>query len=295
MEQPKRTFIPGSEWLYYKIYAGNRTIENILTNEIYLIVKEVNKLDLIDKWFFIRYADPDPHIRLRFSIKSSRSIEKILAIMYKQFDKLIDSNIVWKIQIDTYVREIERYTKSFIEISESIFYWDSECMLDVLKYINAFNSENYRWMIAIKMIDSMLSDFSFSLENKCLLLSQMSESFKSEFSFNRNNSKQLNLKYRNNRHHIEMILSNTVEDEKLNTLMRLIDQRTDNIQRSIDRSIYNEFSSSKLKSLLTSYIHMNLNRLFISSARTHELVLYDFLQRYYTSKIAKIKYSIINK
>lgn len=39
--------------------------------------------------------------------------------------------------------------------------------------------------------------------------------------------------------------------------------------------------------LLTSYIHMMLNRLFKSKNRIYELVLYDFLRRYYASKIAR--------
>lgn len=46
-----------------------------------------------------------------------------------------------------------------------------------------------------------------------------------------------------------------------------------------------------MESLLSSYTHMSLNRLFISKNRIYELVLYDFLRRYYTSEIAKRKYT----
>ena len=31
----KRTFIPGSEWIYYKIYTGIKTADSILKNELY--------------------------------------------------------------------------------------------------------------------------------------------------------------------------------------------------------------------------------------------------------------------
>jgi len=42
--------------------------------------------------------------------------------------------------------------------------------------------------------------------------------------------------------------------------------------------------------LLKSYLHMMTNRLFYSKNRLHELILYDFMYRYYTSEIARNKY-----
>ncbi|NOQ27509.1 MAG: hypothetical protein GQ564_19270, partial [Bacteroidales bacterium] len=45
-----------------------------------------------------------------------------------------------------------------------------------------------------------------------------------------------------------------------------------------------------LNDLMGSYIHMLMNRLFKSKQRTHEMVIYDFLYRYYKSEIAKRKY-----
>ena len=42
---------------------------------------------------------------------------------------------------------------------------------------------------------------------------------------------------------------------------------------------------SRFFELLPSYIHMYLNRLYISQQRKYELVIYHFLDKYYTSKI----------
>jgi thiopeptide-type bacteriocin biosynthesis protein len=44
-----------------------------------------------------------------------------------------------------------------------------------------------------------------------------------------------------------------------------------------------------LLSLVSSYIHMMFNRIITSSPRLHELVLYDFLCRYYQSVMAREK------
>jgi hypothetical protein len=37
------------------------------------------------------------------------------------------------------------------------------------------------------------------------------------------------------------------------------------------------------------YIHMMLNRFFYEQARLHELIIYEFLRRYYASEIARSK------
>ena len=72
-----RMFIPGSEWVYFKIYTGTKTADSILKNELYDFVKEMMKYDLIDRWFFIRYNDPDFHIRLRLHMKEVRNFTYI--------------------------------------------------------------------------------------------------------------------------------------------------------------------------------------------------------------------------
>ena len=40
-----------------------------------------------------------------------------------------------------------------------------------------------------------------------------------------------------------------------------------------------------------SIIHMTMNRLFRSKNRLYEMVIYDFLFRYYQSALARIKYA----
>ena len=62
----KRTFIIGEEWLYYKIYCGNRTSDTILIDVIKPLTESLLKEKIIDKWFFIRYSDPENHLRVRF-------------------------------------------------------------------------------------------------------------------------------------------------------------------------------------------------------------------------------------
>ena len=74
----KRIFIPCDEWVYYKIYSGSRMADIILTDIIKPISRRFLSADIIDKWFFIRYSDPDPHLRVRFHYSNAYSINNII-------------------------------------------------------------------------------------------------------------------------------------------------------------------------------------------------------------------------
>lgn len=294
MKQVRRMFPPGSEWIYFKIYAGNKTIENILSKEIFSIITNLQKEKLIDKWFFIRYEDPDYHVRIRFLLKNKDYACNIVKSFYLQLNYLVEINLIWKIQLDTYNRELERYNSNFIEETESIFYKDSECVIALIKGLRACQDENYRWMIALKLIDCLLSDFSLDLHLKQQLLDKLSQSYKLEFGFNQYNSKQFNAKYRDNKNVIESVLNDKIIHGNFNKLCKLIKKRSLSLSPivcQLQLKLKAQNKETKMESLLSSYIHMTLNRLFISKNRIHELVVYDFLRRYYTSEIAKNNYN----
>ncbi len=64
----RRKFIPGSRWLYFKIYTGIKTADEVATRTLLPLLRELYEAKLIDDWFFIRYTDPDFHLRLRLLV-----------------------------------------------------------------------------------------------------------------------------------------------------------------------------------------------------------------------------------
>src|SRR5262249_55544271 len=62
----QRRFPPGSEWLYAKLYTGPATLDQILRVVVKPVVEAVLRAGAADRWFFVRYGDPDWHLRLRF-------------------------------------------------------------------------------------------------------------------------------------------------------------------------------------------------------------------------------------
>ena len=67
--------------------------------------------------------------------------------------------------------------------------------------------------------------------------------------------------------------------------------RRSEVQRPLGQQLAALAAAGRLthtpQDLLQSYIHMHVNRLIRSSARLHELVLYDLLRRHYDGQIAR--------
>ena len=109
----KRFFVIGDEWLYYKFYCGPKTADEILIEVIKPVSEKLLKDNIIDKWFFIRYSDPKLHLRVRFHYANPENILFIINTINQYIQFYIDQDLIHKVQIDTYQRELERYgTKS---------------------------------------------------------------------------------------------------------------------------------------------------------------------------------------
>jgi len=285
----QRTFIPGSEWLYFKVYTGIKTADKILIENISALISTLKKKKLITKWFFIRYNDPDFHLRIRVLVDNKNNINDVIKVFHRNLNNLLKNNDIWKVQIDTYNRELERYGYDMIEEAESFFYHDSDCILQLLKTLKKYNLETSRWMFGLKLIDELLSDFDYNLGKKKNFINSISTSFKKEFNFNDKNSKQFTVKYRENKKNIEQIFAKENKNEIFTQINLIFTQRSIDLKSAI--SIINQkiinHKNFDLDMLLSSYIHMTLNRLFRSKNRIYELLLYDFLNMFYASEIAK--------
>ena len=287
----QRTYIPGSQWVYFKIYTGKINSDELLLRHIAPTIRILTKNKNIKKWFFIRYSDPDYHIRLRILANDIYSINNIIYCFYKKLMYCQTNGLIWKVQLDTYYRELERYGKELIEEAESIFHTDSKCILSILKALG--KNQQYRWMISFKLVDSLLTDFSLDLNSKQQIMDSLDNDFKKEFGFHTYNMKQLNAKYREYRKIIETILENTSNDSLFLKLYPPIKERSKNMSivvKELHMKIEKADTITSLHSLLKSYNHMMLNRLFCDKNRMHELVIYNFMNRYYKSLIAKRTY-----
>ena len=283
-----RTFIPGSEWIYFKIYTGIKTADAILKNELFRYANEMLNNRIIDKWFFIRYSDPHFHIRLRLHLQNRKDFSIIFNHFYNSFIPIVESGLVWKIQCDSYRQEIERYGTNTILNIEELFFVDSEYIIRLLQQLNKEDEEQQRWKLALVLVDNYLSAFKLDLEAKRDFSRVHANNFKNEFGLiHHNQTKQLNDKYRLFRNDIENSMLNRNETFES---ADIIEMHMQALMPLIEKLIILEKSCElqvTMISLISSLIHMSLDRLFRTKNRLHEMVIYEFLSRYYASEIAK--------
>ncbi len=291
MEKQTR-YIIGDEWLYYKIYCGNKTADTILSEAIKPICETLLVNQHIDKFFFIRYTDPTNHIRVRFHLTKTENITDVIKLMRDYLRPYIDNDLVWEVMTDTYQQEISRYGSNSIELSENLFCNDSLLTINILSLIEGDEGERVRWVAGLRSVDEFINDFKYSLEEKFELMGIMKNSFEKEFNSDKHLRKQLSDQYRNESDFIGFILDpNNDEKSELNPIFKHIAKRSSDNKNTIE-AILDIQKQDKLKKPLNefmwSYLHMLNNRLFKSKQRLHELVIYYYLYQYYRSKLARM-------
>jgi len=105
----ERRKLPGDEWTYLKLYATAKQHDEIITKPLREIVREMNEQKLIDRWFYIRYADPEPHLRVRFHAADVRYNDTVLLQALAWSRELVKYGLIRHVCVDSYDREIERY------------------------------------------------------------------------------------------------------------------------------------------------------------------------------------------
>lgn len=281
---PTRHMI-GGEWLSIKIYAGNTTAERLLCEEVASLFETIKTDGYSEKAYYLRYSDPDWHLRIRVKGPSEALLTSVLPRLNQLLNPKIQSGVIKNVTLDTYDPETERYGGSHgIELAESIFDVNSAFCLSVINKIDELG-EDSRWMFALRGIDSILNAFSLGLEQKKALVSQLREHFGREYNDNVVLRKSLGTKHRENQQNIVDSMEGVGIFNKFNAL---IERHTSEI--AIYAIQYRELDDQKqltrsLSDVISALLHMFNNRLFTAYGRQQEFVCYDMLKRYYDYKL----------
>ncbi|WP_445722194.1 lantibiotic dehydratase [Flavobacterium sp.] len=269
----KRSFILGDEWVYFKIYTGKVTSDTILLQQVQEMVNSLSEQKIIDKWFFIRYADPEFHIRIRFRLTNKKYYNTLTQIINETFKPLLEEKKIWKLDLSTYNRELERYLPENIENAETVFTIDSIFTLKVLSHLKSIQ-ETKIWLYLLKAIDDLFTVFDVSLQERHQLSESLFLSFWKEHGEIKSIKKDINLKFRKYNDEIDRLVRTPLLDftERVNQLQKIA---------------YKPIN----KNVLASYIHMTVNRFVQSNPRAHEMILYGILERFYSKELGKRKYN----
>lgn len=274
----KRKFPPGSEWLYLKIYTGIKTADLVLEEIIQPLVAYFQQKEYISKWFFIRYNDPKPHLRVRLLLNNINYYNEILEKINHAFEQIIDSGEISHILIDTYNREIERYGKNTMEDAESLFHKNSEFTLQCLHF-----DDEEKIMVSLFYIDKIVNKLELSIPEKLGWIKDFNNAFKAEFNADKKLNSSLDKKYRAFKpKYIEFLHSDEFSEIRNYTLSHI--EESDSVLQEIILLNKSRSLEMPLMEFFQSIFHMNINRMFISQQRLFEMVIYDYLMRFYKAQ-----------
>ncbi|MGZ3103351.1 lantibiotic dehydratase [Streptomyces sp. H72] len=121
---PTRVHLPGEDWLFAKWYAEPSAQEALLSDHLPAVLAEVE--DEVDRWFFLRYQDPEPHLRLRFHGDPGALYGRVLPAISRVSRALVESGALRTLTLDTYRPESDRYGGEALQAAaERLFCTDS--------------------------------------------------------------------------------------------------------------------------------------------------------------------------
>ncbi|HLF62741.1 MAG TPA: lantibiotic dehydratase [Saprospiraceae bacterium] len=300
VKQPERIFPVGSEWLFAKIYCGTKTAERLLCEVLKPFTEELLAAKTIEKYFFLRYHDSGNHLRIRFyNDRQPGFWIDVIQRLQELLRPFMVNKTISNLSFETYQRELERYGCDTMEASEDIFYHQSVSILNFLSMLSGDEGEQYRWKVAFKAIDLFLYQFGYSLEQKRDLIKELQKLFSLEFKIEPPAQRKIAERFYNNKILIRQLMNEEeLEDENAWKGIHVFRNITTNYRSAIEQvlaapSIHNDMNS--LNKLMPSYLHMLVNRMFVSNQRKIELVLYSHLLKYYESQIAMAKNKVVEK
>ena len=283
----RRRFPPGTEWLSLKLYGARSSTENVLVKRIVPFLEEYKKSGAVRKWFFIRYGDPDWHVRLRILGDPETLHGTLLPGLGALLEPEVTSGLIHQLETFTYVRETERYGGSkAIELIENLFMEDSRFVASALSATRA--DGDARWRGAIVGVDALMTAFGYDSAQKFMLIDQLRHAFGREFNETKSLRKQLGDRFRRYRDTIILDLGGPYADDSGDAEAARLRRYASEYVRAI-KSVVTELNrlaltqelSRSVAQILQSLLHMQCNRMFKADGRAEEFVVYDLLRRHY--------------
>jgi thiopeptide-type bacteriocin biosynthesis protein len=277
---------PGSEWLYLKVYAGAAVVDEVLRSAVAPLVQECREKGWIDRWFFLRYNDPEWHLRLRLHGAPERLLGAVLPLARRHFEPFLEGRQAAALTVDTYRPEVPRYGgPAALEIAERMFHCDSEIALRWLMS-EAEGSELPRWLVCLAGLERMLDDLGLDAAGSLRVAQRMRADFTEEWKPTSTMRRRIGGRYRAERANVERLIDRRNpfrQDDELVTWSERLKAHAEAWRGSLESA----GSLDAVEAIAASFVHLRVNRLMRSQPRAHELVLYEFLFRHLMARKAR--------
>jgi thiopeptide-type bacteriocin biosynthesis protein len=260
---------PGSDWLFAKLYGPRDREDELVRDALRDFTARVREAGLAREWFFIRYSDPDAHLRVRFQGSPERLTRELFPELSAWMTRLIADGQCSRVALDTYDREVDRYGgASGIDAAEELFDADSRAVADLLHLTQPDVVRLDRLALAVLTVDRLLDDLGLAETERLewyrvwvtdrILVGQL---------------------YRERKVQLRKLLADTrwtAEDDSGPRVLQILATRGI-VARSVGERLWELSASGRLGqplgAIFRSFVHMHCNRLLGADRTVDERVL----------------------
>ena len=124
VRRPSVPHLPGGQWLYARLYAAAGRQRALMAGSVREFVSGLS--GLVDEWFAVRYADPEPHLRLRLHGDPRSLWGTVLPRLNQWAGELIEAGLLRRVDLGDYEPETERYGgPDLLPLAHRVFHADS--------------------------------------------------------------------------------------------------------------------------------------------------------------------------
>lgn len=274
----ERVLSLGGFCTYLKIYADDRACDRIVHAIVDEIAKHAKKLGIV-RWHFLHFADPEPHLRVRF-FRDRRGSDAIIRRIDNVLRPYLESGRVWKVQQDTYQRELERYGGTFgIELAERIFDADSDFAIAALDGVTL--TDDWRIGVAAVSIARTLDDFGLSLGEQIAWIKDRCDGYTKELGLAESFRKVVCNWRTAYGATLRSVLDGTHDERQL---LDALDMRSSLFAR-VATKLSTSTLASRRNELLASYTHLGCARIFTEDLRIREAQALEVLRREFETRM----------
>ncbi|MHB8690426.1 MAG: lantibiotic dehydratase [Solirubrobacteraceae bacterium] len=285
--EDERCFVPGSSWLTAKLYCHPAAGDDVLRHVVAPLRRELIEAGVVELCHFLRYADPRPHLRVRLFARDPAVIATLaLPALNRHLSPALTAGRVWRLQLDTYWRELERYGGVVgAELTERLWHADTEATLAGLDRVRAADR---RWLLALVGVHRLMCDFGLDDRARRDLAAEMAQGVVSVLGCDRKARRSLSGQLRERRTELEAAIEASTGGGS--AALAALDRRSHTaveIYAQLRRLESDRALSVPAIQMLGAHLHLHVNRVLRGGTRWDELRIYDALERVYGGHVAR--------
>lgn len=286
IEQPsnrfEQVFSPGAPWLFLKLYYGagfgsdaitsGLIADDLLGRFVAPLIADLEARRLIDNFHFVRYADPESHLRLRLQPRDCTALTLLDALRGK-IDAEMREQAFDRWVVATYEREVDRYGGAqLIAHAERLFTADSRLCLQLLSafYDEEIDEEaELQRLIPICTLNALFRGFGYDLAARNTLFREMRTRHAGLRLDDKTLRAELDALYRKESRNLQSIIERLEGSESAHTALRpeifvcyfAYEQRVREVAATYHDAARSGALSRSIPDIVAACFHMHCNRL----------------------------------